>query len=127
VSKALALVSPLTAGSKLGRWNVVQVCPVQGGAASVLLSDVTGASFQLDIVARTGVTSNAPGVTQHFEVLVLNQGDGRTATREDHGLAAMALADVIRSNEHSLDRSEFFGIDQRAAHARDHRHQINEG
>lgn len=127
VSKALALVSPLTAGSPLGRWNVVQVCPVRGGAASVLLADRTGASFQLDVVARNPAGSNAPGLTEHFEVVVLNRGNGSTATHEDHGLAAMALAEVIRSNEHTLDRSDFLGIEQRAAHARDHLHEITEG
>lgn len=105
-SQADELVAPLSAGDRLDRWTVERVVPVQNGAASVVLSDATGEHFQLDVCAR-GEAPTAPGHTEHFEVFLANAGNGSKATFEDHGLAAMALAEVIRANEHRVDRTQF--------------------
>lgn len=118
------LVSPLAAGSQLGRWTVLAVLPLRDGAVSVALAHGNGERFQLDVVARGA--ASAPGASELFQVMVVNRGDGSTSTREDEGLAAMALADVIRSNEHSVDRAGFLSLEQRAKRARDHLHEVNE-
>lgn len=111
-----SLVAPLGPGKSLGRWRVEALLEPSGGAASVLLSDAEGRSFQLDICARdrSPLASRGPAQTEHFELFVANQGDGATGTREDHGLCAMALAEVIRGNEALVDRSGFSTLAERA-------------
>ncbi len=103
-----ALVAPLKPGDKLDRWTVEDLHPVQDGAASIVLSDASGQRFQLDVCARDASAATAgPGATEAFEIYLANHGDGSTSTLEDHGLAAMALAEVIRANEHGVPRSGF--------------------
>lgn len=114
VDVAERLIAPLRAGSTLARWTVEKVLPIDGGAASVVLVDADGSRFQLDVCARDPATSG-PGRTEHFEVLLANAGDGATATFEDHGLAAMALAEVIRGNEQHVERSGFRSLSERIA------------
>ncbi|MCA9642698.1 MAG: hypothetical protein H6718_26565 [Polyangiaceae bacterium] len=118
------LVAPLTAGSQLGRWKVAGVLPLREGAVSVVMAHGNDERFQLDVVARGD--QRAPGESEFFQVMVVNRGDGATTTREEEGLAAMALADVIRANEHAVDRSGFLTLEQRAKRARQHLHEVNE-
>ncbi|MGE3669167.1 MAG: hypothetical protein AB7K71_05880 [Polyangiaceae bacterium] len=120
----LELVAPLTAGSQLGSWKVVGVLPLREGAVSVVMAHGNGERFQLDVVARGA--QRAPGESELFQVMVVNRGDGATSTRESEGLAAMALADVIRGNENTVDRSGFLTLEERAKRAREHLHEVNE-
>lgn len=116
-----ALVAPLKAGDKLDRWTVENLHPVENGAASVVLSDAKGQRFQLDICARdTSRAAAGPGNTEAFEICLANRGDGSTSTFEEHGLAAMALAEVIRANEHNVERTAFDTLAARVAVARVH-------
>jgi hypothetical protein len=102
------LIAPLAAGSTLGGWTIERVLPVEGGAASVVVVDAAQRKFQLDICARDErEPRGGPAQTEHFEVFLANGGDGETATFEEHGLAAMALAEVIRHNEAHVDRASF--------------------
>ncbi len=109
LAQARTLLSPLAAGDRLDRWTIEQVLPVQGGAASVVLRDEKGQKFQLDVCARDTSASApvAPGRSELFEVFLANSGNGSKATFENHGLAAMALAEVIRGNEQHVDRASF--------------------
>ncbi|MEZ4372562.1 MAG: hypothetical protein R3B07_17180 [Polyangiaceae bacterium] len=120
----LELVAPLTAGSQLGTWKVVGVLPLREGAVSVVMAHGNGERFQLDVVARGA--QRAPGASELFQVMVVNRGDGSTSTRESEGLAAMALADVIRGNENAVDRSGFLTLEERVKRAREHLHEVNE-
>lgn len=118
-----ALVAPLRPGDQLDRWTVEALHPLAGGAASVVLRDAAGQRFQLDLCARDESSSaSGPGQTAHFEILLANHGDGQTSTVEDHGLAAMALAEVVRINEHRVERGGFATLAERKAsnHARVH-------
>lgn len=114
---ATQLLAPLRVGSSLGAWSVAAVVAVADGALSVILSDRAGTQFQLDICARDHSSSapRGPAATEFFEVFLANRGDGATGTHEDHGLAAMALAEVIRSNEAGADRSEFLTLAERTS------------
>ena len=114
-STVAELVAPLAPGSSLGDWNVDQLVALKHGAASVVLSDASGHRFQLDVCKRdqTDGARRAPGQTEHFEVFLANHGDGSTVTYEDHGLAAMALADVIRANEHRVEHKGFQTLAER--------------
>jgi hypothetical protein len=123
-AEACALLAPLAAGSRLGRWTVEQVLPLEDGAASVVLCDAEGGRFQLDVCARDGdlTASRGPGQSELFEVFLANQGDGETSTFEDHGLAAMALAELIRTNEQHIERTAFQTLRQRVEARRARRH-----
>ncbi len=111
------LVTPLVAGSRLGPWQVEQLVSTAVGTLSVLMVGASGARFQLDVCARDGSLGapQSPGNTEHFQVFVANTGDGATATLEEQGLAAMALADVIRGNEQAFNRSGFLTLGARNA------------
>lgn len=111
-----ALVAPLGPGSALGRWRIDALLEANGGAASVLALDATGVRFQLDVCARdpSPLAPRGPASTEHYEIFLANQGDGATGTQEDHGLCAMALAEVIRTNEAHVDRSGFRTLAERS-------------
>jgi hypothetical protein len=123
-ARPLELIAPLAAGSTLGRWKIEQILPVQDGAASVVLCDVDQRRFQLDVCALDpdAGASRAPGRSELFEVFLANLGDGDTSTHEEHGLAAMALSELIRANEHRVDRSGFQTLRQRVEARRARRH-----
>lgn len=115
------LVAPLAAGAQLARWTVEKVVPVENGVACVVCVDESSTRFQLDVCLRDDAGSKrGPGQTEHFEVFLVNSGNGHQQTFEDHGLAAMALAEVIRSNEQHVDRSSFSTHGQREHAARQH-------
>ena len=114
---AEALLAPLREGSRLGRWRIERVVPLTHGAVSVVLCDRAGQLFQLDVCARDLAPGapRGPASTELFEVFLANGGDGATGTHEDHGLAAMALAELIRGNEARVDRSGFLTLTAHAA------------
>jgi hypothetical protein len=98
---AARLLSPLVPGSKLGAWTIERIVPFSEGAVSVVLCDEGGVRFQLDICARDDSTDarRGPARTDRLEIFIANGGNGALDTYEDHGLAAMALAEVMRTNE----------------------------
>lgn len=116
------LLYPLVAGSPLDRWTVLRLLPVEHGAASIVVSDGSGRTFQLDLCLRDDAPDApvGPARTEHFDVFVANHGDGAKVTDEEQGLAAMALAEVVRGNEHGVDRSHFKTLRQRLDAARVH-------
>lgn len=113
------LVAPLAPGASLASWRVERVEPLAGGAVSVVFSDEAGVQFQVDVCARDGAAApRGPAQTTYFDLYVANTGDGTTDTVESHGLCAMALAELVRSNESTVDRSGFRTLNDRAAEAR---------
>jgi len=93
---ALDLGSPLAlagvgAGARLGTCTVESVARSADGAISVRLTGADGRRFELELL---GHDARTPGVATagSLEVYVHNHGRGDTATDEEHGLAAMALA-----------------------------------
>jgi hypothetical protein len=111
------LIAPLAAGSALGSWRIERVVPLQDGALSVILVGREGPSFQLDVCALDPAPDamRGPARTERFEVFVANGGDGATGTHEDHGLCAMALAEVVRANEARVSRAGFLSLRERLA------------
>ncbi len=124
--RALAdqLVAPLASGAKLGRWQIASVRSLDAGAVSVLITGESGA-FQLDVVGRSA-SPHSPGVTEYFEVMVMNHGDGAKPTAEEQGLAAMALAEVIRGNEQMVDVGRFVSSENHQRQARSYLHELTE-
>jgi hypothetical protein len=109
------LLAPFGEGASIGPWKLERFLPVREGAAGILLSDASGGSFQLDICARDAAPGapRAPAASEHFDVFLANGGEGTTPSCEQHGLAAMAVADVIRFNEARLAHGGFSTLRER--------------
>jgi hypothetical protein len=118
------LVAPLVAGSALGAWRVESVKPLTDGAVSLLLRDSSERAFQLDICAfdpQSGAPLG-PARSERFQIFVANEGDGATGTIEEHGLAAMAVAEIVRANEAAVPVDHFQTLAERNAAGRARRH-----
>lgn len=104
LSLAEQLIAPLRVGSELGSWRLHSMTDVRTGAITVSLSDEKGQTYPIDLCLRDDAPGAAvpPARTTFFDVFAANGGKGDTPTLEQHGLAAMALAEVIRSNEHHV-------------------------
>lgn len=115
------LLAPFSEGSRVGRWKVVRLGTLTDGASSVVMQDARGATFQLDICARddSHAAPVPPARSECFDVFLSNRGSGKTASYEQHGLAAMAIADVIRQNEARLQRDGYHTLRERLSHAYD--------
>lgn len=100
-----ALLEPVCAGTMLGAWRVDRIGRVTAGAIPVEMLDRNGARFHLDICARDDGLGAAepPARTARCDIFVANEGTGGVPTVEDHGLAAMALAELVRTNEHRVE------------------------
>lgn len=91
-------------GQRFGRWRVVEVLPVKLGAVPVVLESRRGERFQVDILRRDRSTRARRGLaeTREYSLFLLNRGLGDTPTQEDHGLAVLWLAALLRPRERSL-------------------------
>lgn len=114
---ANVLLAPLAAGSRLASWRVERVSDLRHGAITVALTDLSGETFYLDICQRDDAPGAAvpPGRSDRCDVFVANLGDGAAPTVEDHGLAAMAVAEVLRANEHQVRIDGLLTLRQRLA------------
>jgi hypothetical protein len=119
-----ALLAPLGAGDflcrKIGRWKVDAIEPLAEGAVTVAVSGEDRRAFQLEILARDAspLAPRAPGQTERFAIYVRNGGDGFAPTDEEQGLAAMALAAIVRRNEASVSAEGFLTHEGRFAQHR---------
>jgi hypothetical protein len=96
-SEAHAAVE-LRPGTQLGSCRLVRVLPVERGALPFELQDPAGKTFVVEVHRRD---PSVPGIRPagEYDVFLRNGGTGRTPTDETHGLAAMALASVLRSQQ----------------------------
>lgn len=113
----LELIAPLSAGSKLARWTLVAVQPLQRGALTVIVRGEAEHTFAIEILARDHgpLGIKPPAETKHFAVHVRNGGDGWQPTVEDQGLAAMTLAQIVARNEDKVDGAGFLTHAERYA------------
>jgi hypothetical protein len=88
----------LRPGTQLGSCRLVRVLPVERGALPFELQDPAGKTFVVEVHRRD---PSVPGIRPagEYDVFLRNGGTGRTPTDETHGLAAMALASVLRSQQ----------------------------
>jgi len=84
--------------ARFGTCRVVQVERTSDGSLGLTLANRAGQRFELELL---GHDASAPGVAGagSLAVYVKNQGHGATATVEEHGLAAMALARHLARHE----------------------------
>ncbi len=114
------LLAPLNEGEVLDRWRLVALRETPGEAAAVVLEDAEGRRFQVDICAASAGAPRGPAETERFSLYLANGGDGALASLEDHGLAAMALAEIVRTNEADAEPNLLPAYAASAAKARRH-------
>ncbi len=87
----------LTVDRAIGRWKIVAVHPVRFGAVPVILEAADGERFQVDVLRRDNGPDAPDGIgnTDELSVYLSNRGNGGMATREEHGLGALALAKAL--------------------------------
>ena len=107
------LIAPLNVGSEIAGCRVEKVCGVVQGALGLVLSDREGQLFGIEVCAYDPEGPRGPATTSKFQLYIVNEGDGSVPTVEEHGLAAMHLAQVIRRNEDAIDASEFLSFRER--------------
>jgi hypothetical protein len=106
----------LMPGQQLDRWTVVRVHPVHLGAVPVVLATEAGQRYQVDVLARDPAGPAGVANTQQLSLFVANHGDGRTATDEEQGLGAMALAEHLGAREAAgWTAPSLLTLEQRAA------------
>jgi hypothetical protein len=91
----------LRGGTPIDRWTVDAVHPTRMGAVPVVLRTAEGARFQVDVLRRDRSPGAPQGVanTETLSLFLSNRGDGSTATDEEQGLGAMALAAALARRE----------------------------
>ncbi len=106
-SETVPLLRPLVPGARLGDATLV-AARAQHGALHVVMADADGGRFQVDI-CRIDPAGKERGIqqTERFDFYLANEGGGQTTTAEAHGLALMALAELVRANEQHVDVSAF--------------------
>ncbi len=83
---------------RFGTCEVVSVETTEDGAVRVGLADSAGEPFEVELL---GYDPHAPGVARagSLAVYMNNRGRGTAATVEEHGLAAMAIAQHLARAE----------------------------
>jgi hypothetical protein len=89
----------LGGGAVIERWTVEAVHPERMGAVPVLLCDGDGDRFQVDVLRRDDDGPRPIAATGSMALFLANRGDGERATREEQGLAVMALARALAERE----------------------------
>jgi hypothetical protein len=101
----VSLVAPLALGSQLGAWRVVGIVGARAGAVTIGLESDATKRFFLDVCLRDDNGPTPPARTTRCDIFVANEGNGAVPTVEDQGLAALAVAELVRANENGCDLS----------------------
>jgi len=111
------LLHPLGPGARLARWTLEAIEPPALGAVVLVLRGAPDHVFRLEILARdpSPIAARPPGETERFAIFVRNGGDGWSPTLEEQGIAAMAVATLIRRNEAAVDAAGFLTHAERIA------------
>jgi hypothetical protein len=111
------LLHPLRPGSRLARWTLVSIEPFARGALGLVLEAERDHLFRLEILARdrSPIGARPRAETEHFAIFVENGGDGWSPTIEEQGIAAMAVATLIRRNEAPRLSASFLTHSERIA------------
>lgn len=90
----------LTPGTRIGRWNIVEVRQLTDGGIPVVMAGDDGVQFQVELTRRDPDETEKPvAVTEKVALYLSNGGGGNTATVEEHGLGVMALGAYLREHE----------------------------
>lgn len=87
----LAFLGAIRAGTAVDRWRIVRIDRAPEGAISVAMAGADGRAFTIEVRRRDPAAPSAPAQTEALS-LYLARVEVGSATPEDHGLAARALA-----------------------------------
>ena len=92
-------------------WTVLSMGAPRDGAIQVAMATPSGEAFTVEVLRRD---PDFPGVarTRALDLYLCNQGSGTSASKEAHGLGAMALARVLEGRPVP---SQLLTLRQRAA------------
>ena len=91
--------SPLQEGSELALgWKIKALSPIQLGGAVLTLIHKRGFEAQVHLCKNNGEPRGITH-TSHFDIFVMNGGDGDTVSEEELGRVVLTLGEVIRQNE----------------------------
>ncbi len=102
-----ALLAPFSAGAVVAHgWHLVDLTPVQDGAAVVTLQNERGRSHRVHLCRNDG---SPQGIvyTRRVDLVVMNQGYGDLPTEEHLGQAVAALAHAVAANEATVPDAVF--------------------
>ncbi|MGZ5968464.1 MAG: hypothetical protein ACXWP4_12410, partial [Polyangiales bacterium] len=104
-------------GQKLGPYTVRAVGEIDRGGIPVILATAKGEDFRVDVLRTDPFGRAGIGVASAFSVYLRNGGDGRTATDEECGLGAMALAKELarRNRKGEKPPAQLLTMSERAA------------
>jgi hypothetical protein len=99
----------------LGDWTIEKAGQLHAGACTLEVSYRGGSRFFLDICSRDNALAapHPPAQTSRCDLFIANEGNGSTATLEQQGLFAMAIAEVVRGNEAGMDLSGLLTLRER--------------
>ena len=100
------LVAPLKEGSLIGLgWHVAALSPVQLGAAILTLRHDKGHQAYIHISRNDG---SPVGIThtQHFDLVVMNGGDGDQPSDENLGRVVVTIGNAMTKNESGGNHQE---------------------
>jgi hypothetical protein len=98
-SKVTEFLGRIQPGTRFGRWRIDAIHAVWMGAVPIVLQTDDGERFQVDVLRRSTLGTPGVGNTRALSTFLVNQGDGALRTHEEHGLGAMALAQLLATRE----------------------------
>ncbi len=94
-----ALIQPLQTGDDLGgTWKLATLHPILAGAVVIELHDLEGQSARIHVCARKGEALGLAS-TPRLDLMLMNGGNGTTASEEYLGRVVLGLAALIEQNE----------------------------
>ena len=93
------IFSPLQEGSELALgWSIKSLSPIQLGGSVLTLVHKRGFEAQVHLCKNNGEPRGITHTT-HFDIFVMNGGDGDRVSEEELGRVVLTLGEAIRQNE----------------------------
>jgi len=98
-----ALIAPLEAGSTIGAWTLLDMLPVQHGATVLVLEGPKREIGRVHLCAR-GERPRGLAHTTHFDLVLMNGGDGGTPSQESLARVLAVVASRVELNSEAALR-----------------------
>lgn len=95
----LAVLTP--GATVLPGWSIASV-GTRTGAVAVFLRSTEGAELRVDVCRRDTTRQSGVVRTEHFELVLMNHGEGQAATPQEHEQAARVIGEALRRVEGRL-------------------------
>ncbi|GMV40415.1 MAG: hypothetical protein AMXMBFR64_21310 [Myxococcales bacterium] len=95
----LAVLTP--GATVLPGWSIANV-GTRTGAVAVFLRSTEGAELRVDVCRRDADRQSGVVRTEHFELVLMNHGEGQAVTPQEHEQAARVIGEALRRVEGRL-------------------------